>query len=587
MAFDPRAKFLITASTDFRKADRNSKRFFSSLKKNAKVAVAALAVAATAGAVAILRLASNAAKAADALAKQSDILGISTQKLAAFQLAARLSGSTNEGFEKGIRKLQKAIIDATFGLTTYTRAFDALKLDPQELKKLTPDKQFEALGKAFAGVTNQVERVAIAFDLFGGRNTALLNTLLITGTQLNQIERDTKAWGVALTRIDAKQIENANDAIERAKTATLGIGTNIALAASALREDLANAFADSAAEAQGFRSEIQATMEALVVGANFASNAIRGIQLAFLGTKIAALKIQESIISVGAPSKKGPPKPAFGVPNAQAQAQFRSLGLLKDSDKQLDKIRAGIDETGQSIDALIGKFQSGDVALATFRKLQEDAVARAKAQIQSLSDRVVEEEPFELSAERINQITKLKLDIAFRNAKRAISKTNTELNEFIATQEKADKAALDLGFTFSSMFEDAIVNGKRLQDVFKGLLQDIIRISLRTTITNPLGKALSGVLGGLFGGGKAAGGPVSSGTTFLVGERGPELFTSRNAGTIIPNNKLGIGGGGGFNQTNNFSVAFPVQLEALIRNIAAPVAADTALKVIQATRGRI
>jgi TP901 family phage tail tape measure protein len=42
-----------------------------------------------------------------------------------------------------------------------------------------------------------------------------------------------------------------------------------------------------------------------------------------------------------------------------------------------------------------------------------------------------------------------------------------------------------------------------------------------------------------FGGGKAAGGPVASGKTFLVGEKGPELFSPGSAGNITPNSALG------------------------------------------------
>jgi hypothetical protein len=45
--------------------------------------------------------------------------------------------------------------------------------------------------------------------------------------------------------------------------------------------------------------------------------------------------------------------------------------------------------------------------------------------------------------------------------------------------------------------------------------------------------------------GRAAGGPVEAGTTYLVGERGPELFTSSQSGRIIPNHRLPAHGGGG------------------------------------------
>lgn len=42
-----------------------------------------------------------------------------------------------------------------------------------------------------------------------------------------------------------------------------------------------------------------------------------------------------------------------------------------------------------------------------------------------------------------------------------------------------------------------------------------------------------------FWGGKAEGGNVSGNNSYMVGERGPELFIPKTAGTIIPNNQLG------------------------------------------------
>ncbi|RJQ67341.1 MAG: hypothetical protein C4519_24400 [Desulfobacteraceae bacterium] len=50
-----------------------------------------------------------------------------------------------------------------------------------------------------------------------------------------------------------------------------------------------------------------------------------------------------------------------------------------------------------------------------------------------------------------------------------------------------------------------------------------------------------------FGGGKAIGGPVSAGTSYLVGEKGPELFTPGASGFITPNHQLA--GAGGINIT--------------------------------------
>ena len=47
-----------------------------------------------------------------------------------------------------------------------------------------------------------------------------------------------------------------------------------------------------------------------------------------------------------------------------------------------------------------------------------------------------------------------------------------------------------------------------------------------------LGEALASVVGGLFSGTRAEGGPVMPGGAYLVGERGPEVFRPAQAGVI-------------------------------------------------------
>jgi phage-related protein len=67
-----------------------------------------------------------------------------------------------------------------------------------------------------------------------------------------------------------------------------------------------------------------------------------------------------------------------------------------------------------------------------------------------------------------------------------------------------------------------------------------------------IGGAVGGAIGALgFGGGRAMGGPVSGGTAYMVGERGPELFVPRGSGTIVPN---GAGGGTTINLTVNGAI---------------------------------
>jgi hypothetical protein len=53
-----------------------------------------------------------------------------------------------------------------------------------------------------------------------------------------------------------------------------------------------------------------------------------------------------------------------------------------------------------------------------------------------------------------------------------------------------------------------------------------------------LGGAAGGALGGMFGGGKAFGGGMDAGKTYLTGERGPEMITAGTSSTVTANSDL-------------------------------------------------
>ena len=127
-----------------------------------------------------------------------------------------------------------------------------------------------------------------------------------------------------------------------------------------------------------------------------------------------------------------------------------------------------------------------------------------------------------------------------------VERTSERLREQIEeTQRRTERTsqfANQLGFSFSSAFEDAILKGKSFSDVLKGLEQDIARVIIRSAITAPLGNAIAGGVQSFmptFGGARADGGPVTGGMAYLVGERGPEIVVPRGSGTVIPNDRIG------------------------------------------------
>ena len=107
--------------------------------------------------------------------------------------------------------------------------------------------------------------------------------------------------------------------------------------------------------------------------------------------------------------------------------------------------------------------------------------------------------------------------------------------------EKTKSLAEELGLSFTSAFEDAIVGGKKFSDILRGLEQDILRIVTRKLVTEPLGNALTGLLGG--SGGGSSGGGVGG---FLSGIFG-KLFSADGGGyTGAGARSGGLDGKGGF-----------------------------------------
>ena len=104
----------------------------------------------------------------------------------------------------------------------------------------------------------------------------------------------------------------------------------------------------------------------------------------------------------------------------------------------------------------------------------------------------------------------------------------------------------------SSGFEEAIFSAQKLSEVVKALGLDLMRMIFQQMVTAPLA---SGIVKALTG--KAMGGPVSSGSPYVVGEKGPELFVPNSSGSIIPNSKMGSGSGGagGTNVNVTYNIA--------------------------------
>jgi TP901 family phage tail tape measure protein len=161
-------------------------------------------------------------------------------------------------------------------------------------------------------------------------------------------------------------------------------------------------------------------------------------------------------------------------------------------------------------------------------------------------------------------------------AQQKIDEYKTKLTELQDPINMAQRGAQGIGDAFASSFQGIMTGTQTAQEALASFFQNIAKsfLDMATEIIAQMVimyafKQLLGLFGGgagiapsnnfsgAFSGttasfnpssfgmglfpGRAAGGPVSSGQTYMVGERGPELFVPGRSGTIVANDKMGGG----------------------------------------------
>ena len=116
-----------------------------------------------------------------------------------------------------------------------------------------------------------------------------------------------------------------------------------------------------------------------------------------------------------------------------------------------------------------------------------------------------------------------------------------------------------------------------LKGLSRAILNDLKRAAIDSFIRKPVENLVFSALSGAFGGGRAEGGFVAAGQSYLVGERGPELFTPAASGRI----------GAGTAAPVNVSITLPgVTDAASFRNSETQIAASLARVIAKGARNQ-
>lgn len=165
----------------------------------------------------------------DDIAKQSARLGITVAELQSLQFAASQTGTGAEELKKGFERFNKSISEASTGIGTGMRAFEALGVEVTNADGTlrSTDDVLNDVADGLAQTKNPADRLRIAMDLFGRSGAGMVNMLQGGSEQLKATREEFSKLTLELTGPQAEAVENANDMFDRLSRTFVSIGHQI------------------------------------------------------------------------------------------------------------------------------------------------------------------------------------------------------------------------------------------------------------------------------------------------------------------------------------------------------------------------
>src|SRR3990167_3683427 len=154
----------------------------------------------------------------DELNKTSQKIGISVEKLSAYEYAARLSGSSSDELRVALTRLSANMQDAAINKTSEAaRTFKSLgvEITDTEGRLRNTNQVFEQLSGKFAAAADGPNKTAAAINLMGRSGAELIPLL----NNLKEVTSEAERTGNVISKDFAEASERFNDSVQRTSSA--------------------------------------------------------------------------------------------------------------------------------------------------------------------------------------------------------------------------------------------------------------------------------------------------------------------------------------------------------------------------------
>jgi len=536
------------------RGEDKTKRAFASVKKSMTSMLSATkslgaAAAGLAGGAALGAMVTKLADVADKLGKTSARLGIGTEDLQKFRFAAEQSGVEVSTFDMALQRFTRRTAEAAEGTGVAKAALDEMGIAVRNNDGTLKSNSIllREVADAFANTTDQTQKVKLAFKLFDSEGVKMVNMLQQGSGAINAMGNQLESVGGIINNKAIKASEQFNDRLNIMAQAAKGLLTPLVELVNQGLDPFFNKLERLALPLQEQRDLIQSQINILDAERKAAEDVSFTLETYVGKIKVITASKKDTIkVTSKEITRLGALRDALdtqiAVQDAAAVSARKTAQALK---AKTEKVREATQEIGYQNDVLASQYQMYAEGITMY---EESALKLEESNAQKLeSERL-----------RIQEQKQLWLD-EFKEYSAFVKNRRKEEDDAAAAKLKLEKATAKATI--------AIVAG--MSGVLKGESQGMFSLYKAAAISmvfinaaEAASKAYAQL--GIFGPaaaaaiyglaiaqadliarenfpGKQAGGDVMAGQPYLVGERGPELFTPGQTGSIAPNRNSGQG----------------------------------------------
>lgn len=483
---------------------------FQTVLKRTAGGFVAIGAAAAAASAAVWKLGTGFGNFADSAAEGAATLGTDANFLLSVRYAASQVGASAEMADKALSEMNIRIVDAGEDGNKTGEALSELGLDIGKLQKMDTASQFATISQAFSKYTGSVNKAKIATDIFGKAGRKIPNLLNLGKEGLQGYAQAAKDAGYLLSDSDMLMGDAFDEAMGQFNLALQGsqniIGRELLPVLTELMTSLGSFIRENAPNIKAVAQEFGGWLK---TNGPIIGTQIRDMAKSLVEMGKAAWPFIESVGGVKA-ILTGIATIAF-LPTIAAVASLGASFIT--AVPAVIKLTTGlwgmaagatgiIPAIGGAATALWGMATAGWAAIAPLLP----AIAIGAAIIGGLTllalgiKNVVENwDSYSAKLYEVWDITKVFSGGIYDSIAGAF-----------------DRLTGKIGAWFGWVREKFVGLGSSIKGVFTG------------------GDAPAPIDGA-----RASGGPVSAGKNYLVGERGPEIFSPSSSGSIIPNHRAG------------------------------------------------